>query len=291
MQMFNGTSWVPDPNSTGGTTGTASLTGATASASNTAIENAVAGITSLKGTAAEDLANSQASATSAAGYAAEANAYGTAAGIATENAGTAGIIGGIKNYQQQYELTASIGSTKAGAAAAGFTGGSSADILRSSYQQGALASQLITTQTALTQGGYQEEAAAATAQATAATATETAAQILSQQQAAAGQTATANAASELTALQTYLNTYGGTTPEAQLALSTLGVSGAVNPVTGAASAGTTPATTTTATGAPGGAGGSIDPGTGLAVGTPVVWKPNAQGQLVDQAGVPFMTRL
>ncbi len=185
------------------------------------LRGSVADILGLQSKASIDEANAAASGIQSAGYQQEVNAYNIVGGIGEENAKVAGIAGDIKALQENRQLRQTIGAQRADIASAGFANsGSSLDLMRSSVQQGALARQLIRIQTAQTQGGYLEEAAASQAEAAGATMASTAAQALATQQRASGQLATANAANETAALNTYLA--GATaTPESQLVTSTL----------------------------------------------------------------------
>ncbi len=210
-------------------------TAATGSAADTTLlRGTVADILGLQSKASIDTANAAASDIQATGYQAEAGAYGTVEGIAGNNATIAGIAGDIKLLQESRALRTTLGSQKADIATAGFgNSGSSLDLMRSSLQQGALTRQLTNIQTAQTVGGYQAEGAAAGAEVAGANMASTAAQALAVQQRASGQLATANAANETKALSDYIATTNPTgaplSPEATLALSTLGAPGGTNP--------------------------------------------------------------
>jgi hypothetical protein len=66
----------------------------------------------------------------------------------------------IQSFQQQREVTKSLGSTVAGVAGAGFAAsGSSMDILRESASQGALANAVLKQQGLIQEAGYKEQAA------------------------------------------------------------------------------------------------------------------------------------
>jgi len=100
---------------------------------------------------------------------AEITAYETSGAISEENARIAGIAGDIAILQQQREVARASGAASAAAGAGGvIAGGGVLDVLRSSYQQGALGAQLLGVQTALEQGGYYAQSAATDAQAAAA---------------------------------------------------------------------------------------------------------------------------
>ena len=126
-------------------------------------------ILALAGSAAQETFGATAAGYSAAGYAAEAGAYGTAGGIAANNAALEGVSGEIQRYQAARTAEKAIGGEAADVGAAGFTmSGSNLLALKSSYQQSYLTDQLIRTQTAINQGGYLEQAAAAGAEQSAA---------------------------------------------------------------------------------------------------------------------------
>src|SRR5712691_2630277 len=184
------------------------------SADTSTLKGTVSDILGLQSTAATDKAAAAAATTQAAGYTAEAGAYGNAADIATQNAIIANVAGDIKSYQQQRAVTMTLGEQQAQTAAAGFgASGSSLDILLSSLQQGYLTQQLTATQTSLTAGGYLEEAAASQAEKEAAKATAAAATATSASYTTAGSLATANAAAATAALNKFIGTGTLTTAE------------------------------------------------------------------------------
>ena len=194
-------------NLSGTTVAGTSATGALPASSNTLLEGAVSDILGMKSTAVTNTAAATAATTQSEGYAAEASAYGTAADTAEQNAIIAGIAGDVKTLQQQRDVGLTIGTQQAQVAAAGFgAAGSSLDLLRSSLQQGYLTTQLTATQTALTKGGYLEEAASSRAQKAAAEATGAAAKTTASTWTAAGALSTANAAKETAALNNFLGT-------------------------------------------------------------------------------------
>lgn len=181
--------------------------GAIPSSSNTLLEGAVSDVLGLKGTAVTDTAAATAATTQATGYDAEGKAYDTSQEIANQNAVVAGVAGGIKTLQEQRSLDALVGTQQSQVAAAGFgAAGSSLDILRSSLQQGYLTQQLTATQTALTKGGYLQEAAASAAQSKATAVTAAAARDTAAAYTAAAATSTANAAKETAALNDFTST-------------------------------------------------------------------------------------
>jgi hypothetical protein len=187
------------------------------------LQSITSDIGSLTATAAQNTAGSEAAATQAAGYQKETEAYNTVGAIAAENATVEGVAGNIKQLAANRQVNVTLGSQRAAVASAGFANsGSSLDIMKSSIQQGYLNQQIIQTQTALTQGGFLEEGAAAQAEAAGGQVASNAALSLSQAQAAAGQLATANAANETAAINAYLASTGGVnSPSRALVTSTL----------------------------------------------------------------------
>ena len=145
------------------------------------------------------------------GDTAEAQAYGTAEAIANQNATLAGVSGNIQEIQQQRDVMRTVGNQQSAVAAGGFeSSGSSLALLKSSLQQGYLGNQMIQTQTAMTQGGYLEQAAASGSEITAANVAAQQAGVAGQQAttlAAAQTTAATLAAGQATAETSALNTY------------------------------------------------------------------------------------
>ena len=95
-----------------------------------------------------------------AGKAAEASAYGKAAGFATLDANITKQSTAIQEYQVQRQQTQSYGRQQSSAAANGLTGGgSAADILSSSHSQGALTNQLIAQQGLINESSFEAQAA------------------------------------------------------------------------------------------------------------------------------------
>lgn len=87
----------------------------------------------------------------------EASAYGKAANYAGQNAEIEQQSTAIQAMQAQRKITQTTGQEQAQVAGAGFANsGSSADLLRSSAEQGALTKNLIQEQGAITQNGYLE---------------------------------------------------------------------------------------------------------------------------------------
>lgn len=166
-----------------------------------AINDIVSNVANQAGLAAQDEANSQAQTISSQGSQAEASAYGTAQTIAQQNAQLAGFSGQIQKVQALRSAFQTIGAQKAAVAASGFgNSGSALDLLRSSTQQAYLNNQVIGTNSALQQGGFLQQAAAATAEQTAAKTASQAALTLAASEKSAGELAQANAANEASAL-------------------------------------------------------------------------------------------
>lgn len=103
------------------------------------------------------------------GNAAEANSYTSAASLDEQNAQLTAASTRIQATQEARTVSQSLGTTVADVAGAGFTeSGSALAILKSSAQQGALASSLINIQGAINENAYAAEAGANTAKAKAA---------------------------------------------------------------------------------------------------------------------------
>lgn len=99
----------------------------------------------------------------------EQGMYTQAAGFARQNEQFTAISTGIKEMQQQRELTQTMGATNAAVAGAGFeSSGSALDLLAASAQQGALTHQVLGYQGQITEAGYEQQAKALDAQAQAA---------------------------------------------------------------------------------------------------------------------------
>lgn len=196
---------------------------ATTSPQETQLLTSITGdIGNLRGLAASNAANAAASTTQSEGYLREAEAYENVGAIAKENATIEGVSGNIKQLQLGRAVQRTLGSQRAAVASAGFaSSGSSLDVMKSSIQEGYLADQLIRSQTAVTQGGYLEQGAAAQAEAGGSRLASEAALSLSRSYAAAGSLATANASNETAALTAYLQGRPST-PETALVTSTLG---------------------------------------------------------------------
>jgi hypothetical protein len=95
--------------------------------------------------------------------------YTQAAAFATQNEQFTAMSTGIKEAQQNREITQSIGRTQAQVAGAGFAeSGSALDILRSSAQQGSIAKAVTSEQGQIAEAGYAEQAQSYTNMATAA---------------------------------------------------------------------------------------------------------------------------
>jgi hypothetical protein len=103
------------------------------------------------------------------GNAAEANSYTSAAELEQQNAQLTAASTRIQEVQQARAVSQSLGTTEADVAGAGFTSsGSALDILRSSAQQGALATSLVNIQGAINENAYAAQAGADVAKAKAA---------------------------------------------------------------------------------------------------------------------------
>lgn len=179
------------------------------------IRSTVSDILGFRGQATSANAAATGADFSAQGAAAQETAYNTAAQIAQQNAGLEEMSGRIQELQAEREVARSMGTFTAGAASAGLaTSGSVLSGLRNSYMQGRLTDQLISTQTAINQGGFLEQSAAATGEAGAAAAAYGAARALAAAERSAAGTATGNAASETAALMGFLSSTGviGGTP-------------------------------------------------------------------------------
>lgn len=97
---------------------------------------------------------------SAGGDKAEAKAYARASEFASQNAVISQEAGDIKLAQAGRAIYKTLGAQQAGYAAAGLTGGGSAqDVLRSSVSQGALEKAIVNEQTQINVTGYKAQAA------------------------------------------------------------------------------------------------------------------------------------
>jgi hypothetical protein len=154
---------------TGGNTG-GTTTLADGTTTNLSTNPTAAGIQAgLAQTNIQAAGNAAAEKVLAAGYTTEAGAYGTAGAISAENARVAGYAGDVLRYQTGLDVLKTTGQARAAIGASGAQQtGSAVDLLRSSYQQGALAQQLVQQQTALDIGGYLAQQAATNAEGTAA---------------------------------------------------------------------------------------------------------------------------
>lgn len=137
----------------------------------------------------------------AAGDTQEAGAYGNAQAIANANASLALSAGQVEQAQTGLQVRKAIGAQQAGVAANGFgASGSALALLRSSTRQGLLQQQIIGMNAALESGGYQEQGAAASAEAAAATAAASSASALAASENAIGAASKTNAINEAAAL-------------------------------------------------------------------------------------------
>lgn len=131
----------------------------------------------------------------------EADAYGTAAGLAESNQQNEAIFEQVRQLQIMRNVDMTAGGIKADVAGNGFTqGGSAYDLVRSTYSQGYLATQISGMQSEAVQRGYLEEAAAANGEMAAAQTRATAAQELATAQTSASSTSKANEAAMTSAL-------------------------------------------------------------------------------------------
>lgn len=98
---------------------------------------------------------------------AEAQQYDIAAGIGANNAQIELVSGQLQQFQNTRKLVQTLGQQTAGYAGAGFaSSGSALNVARSSLQQGLLQNQVLGLNANLAAGGYLEQAAASTAEAT-----------------------------------------------------------------------------------------------------------------------------
>ena len=111
------------------------------------------------GAAVSDIFAGFATQTKAAGDYAEASEYNLAADYANQEAQFTKQSTAISEFQQQRELTKSLGETVADTAGAGFaTSGSAIDLLRGSASQGALQQAVTGEQGLISEAGYREQA-------------------------------------------------------------------------------------------------------------------------------------
>lgn len=124
----------------------------------------------------------------------EAAAYGTAAGIAEENARTEVIAESIRQVQIAKDIDRTVGSIKAATAANGFIqSGSSLDIMASTMREGYLSQQISGMQSQQVERGHLAQQAAAEGEMAVAGVRQESALLLAEQQDAASTAATANA--------------------------------------------------------------------------------------------------
>lgn len=165
------------------------------------VTSSVADILNLESNAANQQAQSTASAYTAAGDLAEATAYTTAAGIAGGNAALEEQASQIKQIQQIRQIQTTLGQQQADIGGAGFAAsGSALYLMRDSVAQGALTTALTSIQGNINAGGYLMQQEAAQAEASAATGASNAASALAKAAASAGALSTTYATNELTAL-------------------------------------------------------------------------------------------
>jgi hypothetical protein len=127
------------------------------------------------GTLVLDIGGAVGSLFAAQGNAAEATSYTSAAQLDEQNAQLSAASTRIQETQTARAVTQSLGTTQADVAGAGFTeSGSALDVLKSSAQQGALATSLVNIQGAINENAYAAEAGANLAKAKAANEAQTA---------------------------------------------------------------------------------------------------------------------
>lgn len=155
-------------------------------------------------TATQDTAQANAENIVAGGDAQEAQAYLKASGIADSNARLARVSGQIQQAQQARTIYQSISGQEADIAGAGFAGNSldAMYLMRNSVAQGQTTEQMIGTQANINAGGYEQQAAAANAEATAAQAAGAEASELAIGAQSAASLVQSNAASQGAMLQT-----------------------------------------------------------------------------------------
>ncbi len=90
----------------------------------------------------------------------EAQGYGEAAHLASQDATLALESSKVQQYQQQRQANIAIGAEQAAFAGNNLTGGSGADLLRSSAQQASLGHALLGLQGQMTSVGYEQQAQA-----------------------------------------------------------------------------------------------------------------------------------
>lgn len=152
-------------------------------------------IANLEAQSVEQDARAAAARVEATGKKAEADAYGTAAGIATESGRLEQAAVQIARFQQTRLVDKTIGAQRAAVAASGFKeAGSSLYILRDSIQQGHITDALTNIQGNINASGFYSQAASALGAQAAASAASDADLILAQQEADAGALALANSA-------------------------------------------------------------------------------------------------
>lgn len=165
------------------------------------ISSIVNSLLGQEGSSKEQLANAEAETSTATGLQGESDAYTKAAQIAGQNADLTEASGRIQGIQQLRSAFQTIGGQKADVAAAGFkSSGSNVDLLRSSTKQAYLNNQIIGTNAHLQAGGFLEQQAASTGEASATGAASTAQLALAKQNQSAGELSQANATSMAQAL-------------------------------------------------------------------------------------------
>ncbi len=167
----------------------------------TLLRSSITDLLGFQGDAEQSAAAAQATRLTEAGTQAEADAYAMASAISGGNQQSEAIAESVREVQLNREVEQTVGGQKADIAANGFTqGGSGLDLMRSSYRQGALATQLSSLGSEQVQRGFLQQAAASAGEMAAAQARVGSAELLAQQQDKAGTAATANQAALTKAL-------------------------------------------------------------------------------------------
>ena len=178
-----------------------SLYGTTSGVDPLNLQGAVNDLLGFQGDAEAYAAAAEGSRYTAEGAAIEAAAYGTAAGIAEENARTEVIAESIRQVQIAKDVDRTVGSIKAATAANGFQqSGSSLDIMASTMREGYLSQQISSMQSQQVERGHLAQQAAAEGEMEAALVRQEAALSLAEAQDQSALSATANEAALTSAL-------------------------------------------------------------------------------------------
>lgn len=170
-------------------------------------------ILGLKGQAAADTMSATAQGYAVQGANIEAGTYGTAADVATNNAAVEAASQKVQAFQENRLIGSTVGSIRADTEANGFKSGTGTgmNLIRSSYQQGDLAQQIIAVNSNLAQEGYLGQALASRGEQAAASVAGSAAAALQSGYTNAAATASTEAANETAALTGLLAATGNTT--------------------------------------------------------------------------------